>query len=204
MRKYKAKFIEVRKEDCRELKIIPSFPRYAVDADGSIYSLNYKNSGKMVRLKPAISKRGYLATVLLGEDSRYHTVQIHRCVCEAFNGIREYPQFEVNHINGIKTDNRKENLEYCSHSDNILHAFRCGLAMPLRDEDNPKNKLSNAQVAEIRAFVNEAKASGKRYYGRKELARKYGVSEATIKELANGKVGRYSRGYQKYQVELGR
>ena len=90
---------------------------YVVSNQGNIYSLNYNRTGKVVKLKPGIDKDGYLDVVLCknGEHKQY---RIHRLVAEAFipNPLG-FPQ--VNHINEIKSDNRAENLEWCSAQYNI-------------------------------------------------------------------------------------
>lgn len=167
------------------MRRIPNFSRYSVDEDGHIYSTNYKNSGKTKELSPAVSPDGYLKTMLLGDDGKYHSVTVHLMVCTAFFG--EKPKgMEINHKNGIKTDNRICNLEYCTRSVNLLHAFRLGLEKPLRGESNPCAKLTWDNVREIRAYV---KSSNKRFYGRKELAKRFGVSESHIKDIVSGRRG---------------
>lgn len=79
-------------------------------------------------LKPCNNRYGYPMVVLTKPNHRKcHSV--HRLVMMAFFGKSE---LTVNHINGIKTDNRIENLEYATMSENLFHAHRTGLKNPPR------------------------------------------------------------------------
>ena len=72
-------------------------------------------------LKPLVRRHGYLGVQLYGRGGHttknMRTLSVHRLVAEAFidnpNGYEE-----VNHINEIKTDNRVDNLEWCTHKQN--------------------------------------------------------------------------------------
>ena len=162
-------------------KKVEGFSRYTVDEYGNLYSVDYKRSGKTVKLKPAPNKSGYLATMLLNDDGKYKSILVHKIVAMAFLG--EQPKdTEIDHIDGCKTNNKPSNLEYVSHSENLRRAFKVGLEKPQRGEENPTSKLTAAQVKKIRGYVA---SSNKRYYGRKELAKRYGVSECCIKEIVN-------------------
>ena len=79
-----------------------------------------------IYLKPGISTCGYLS-LSLSTDHGKVMAQIHRLVMMSFRPIPNYSLFQVNHINGIKTDNRLMNLEWCTRSENQKHAFRIGL-----------------------------------------------------------------------------
>lgn len=76
-------------------------------------------------LAKVINKKGYVEYQIT-YNSKHYSRLAHRLVAEAF-----IPKIEgkpmVNHINGIKTDNRVENLEWCSNRENIIHAYRNGL-----------------------------------------------------------------------------
>lgn len=152
--------------------------------NGDLYSTNYKNSGKTVKLKPAKSPDGYFKTMLKGDDNKYHTITVHLMVATAYFG--EKPKgYEINHKNGIKTDNSVQNLEYCTHSQNCKHSFDTGLQMPKRGELNGNSKLTDEDVK----FIRKVAANGGRYYGRKKLAEHFGISEAHVKDIVNQRRG---------------
>lgn len=76
-------------------------------------------------LKPYKAPTGYLQIGLKSERTRKLGL-VHRLVAEAFIPNAENKR-EVNHINGIKTDNRVENLEWNTSQENTIHAYKKGL-----------------------------------------------------------------------------
>ena len=96
---------------------------YQVSNLGRVKSLNYNHTGKEKVRKLDLGRKGYYLVVLCkGGKRKAHIV--HRLVMLAFIGESD---LQVNHKNGIKTDNRLENLEYCTASENIRHSFDTGL-----------------------------------------------------------------------------
>jgi hypothetical protein len=121
--------------------------------------------------------RGYRAVELqTGQIKKRFTV--HRLVMLSFIGPRPY-RMQINHINGIKTDNRVINLEYVTASENQKHSFRLGLQSNV-GEKHSRAKLTDARVMEIRGMI----ASGMK---QKEIAKLMGVTQSAISYANSGR-----------------
>jgi len=156
-------------------KTIPGFSRYKASSNGEIYTPNWKGGKTGKIMKPAPDPFGYLRTVLVDDNGKNTTVKVHRIIAQTFIP-NENDLKEVNHLNGNKSDNRVENLEWVSRKQNMIHAFQNGLQNN-RGINNPISKLTEQDVIEIRAKFMP------RIYGRKELAMEYNVKESTIKDV---------------------
>ncbi len=142
------------------------------------------NLGKVRRIRPGkATKIGRLLKTYLGsrgrfrvglcKDGREYTKEVARLVANAFLG--ECPEGkEINHIDYDCANDRADNLEYISHSENIRHAYAHGFVGG-RGEKQHLAKLSERDVVMIR---NSPLGSG-------ALSRHYGVSKATIKKVRN-------------------
>ena len=95
---------------------IKDFPDYYICDNGDVYSRKYhpirNKNCRLKKLKPWISKFGYKIADLHQGNKKIHK-PVHRLVGEAFIANPDNKS-EINHKNGIKTDNRVENLEFCN------------------------------------------------------------------------------------------
>ena len=139
-------------------KVVPEWPGYSASNLGRISSTNGNGNHAKSRVLSGCHNLGYIHIMM----TRYHNGirerkirKAHQLVLEAFVGPCP-PRHEVNHKNGIRDDNRLENLEYCTSSENTVDAVRRG-TWPLGSR-RWNSKYGEAQVE----LVLELKADGLR------------------------------------------
>lgn len=145
----------------------PQDPRIKVSNKGRVVS--YKR-GSGYPLKVSHSTCGYQRVHAVHSSPQY----VHRLVAETWlDNPNHYS--DVNHINGDKTDNRMENLEWTSHSQNLRHAFRNGLlkvkGIPIRIVETDEVFESIAECA--RQIAGNRTAIGHCLDGRQSTHRGY-------------------------------
>lgn len=149
--------------------LIPN--RYFINKMGIVMSFRY---GVFSVLKPfPDARRGYLKIKLYDIDKNPITVSVHRLVFTSFNRISYYTDGEINHINGVKDDNRLDNLELVTTKENVRHSII--------------NKLSPSRAHQLMLelavkiyleIINTNKTNS-------ELAKKYNYDPKIIAKLRN-------------------
>lgn len=163
-------------------KSIPGFEGlYEASTHGRIRSVDRLVTGKNGVTKPfhgrVLAPRpmnaGYLM-VNLCKDGKAVNYLIHRLIATTFLP-NDDDLAEVNHIDGVKSNNVLSNLEWMSRVRNIRHAMGMGLIQGL-GENNPAAKLTEKQVIQIKEML---------YLGLhpKELAEAFGVMPSTINDI---------------------
>lgn len=170
-----------------EVRQIEGFSdRYYAREDGRIVSgLNGEITllkGATTRYKNRKEESGY-KIVCLYKDKKSHTRYVHRLIAKAFIlNPNNYPI--VNHKDGCKTNNHKDNLEWVTHSMNIKHAWDTGLLKnPMRDEEYRKTEVDIWIVTGETSFVS---AHIKKYVTKEDLYRNHVPPELLGMTLTKG------------------
>lgn len=174
-------------------------PGYEVSNLGNVRSLdrervkNRHNKGKSPIipgkvLKPwkrKVRNGNFYFTVTLCTNGRLKKFDVHRLVGQAFiPNPHNLPQ--INHKNNVGSDNRVENLEWVTSSQNRIHAYDIG-AQPSGSK-HPSCKLTHQQILEIKEIL-KTRSEGKR--GKpsfRSIAKKYNVGEASVRLMFHGRL----------------
>ncbi len=167
-------------------KPFPGFEsEYAVSDLGRVMSMPRLDSSGHHRVGGIIRKQnpnshGYSALKLYRKDGTWKGVSVHWAVAVAFLG--PYPAGKnINHKNGDKMDNRAENLEYTTPSENLIHAYKyLGIVGP-RGEKQGKSKLTECYVLDIKRLLFDTTLS------HSQIARLYHVTRECISRINQGK-----------------
>ena len=146
---------------------------YLINTTGIIESqermVNHRNGKRPVYEKILSTRqdgKGYI-TARLSKDGKEQTQFLHRLLAVAFlSNILNYPQ--VNHKNGIKSDNRLENLEWVTASQNTIHAY-----------ENDLIKLKKKRVVDS--------CTGEVFESSRDAAAKVNVNYNTLRGYLSGR-----------------
>ncbi len=156
---------------------IPGFDSYFLTKSGKIYST--KKSPVWHELRYSLAGAGY-PSVTLCVNGKHHKVYIHRMMALTFLNLNKQPTLNVNHKNGIKTDNSLENLELVTKSENTKHAYRHGLLHS--GVKHYKATLSREDVVFIR---------NNPHLKSREMAKKFNCHQGTISRIKNFTLRRF-------------
>lgn len=146
--------------------VIPGYGRYCITKSGEVWSNITKRY-----LKQQTDKRGYKIVKLYGKNKT-----VHRLVARTFLGSVD--NLTVNHLNGVKEDNKLENLEICTNQENMIHAYKTGLRINPCGEKASNVKLSYGEVGIIRNHLS--------IISNVKLGLMFGVSKSTISKIKTG------------------
>ncbi|MBA4538274.1 HNH endonuclease [Bacillus aquiflavi] len=134
--------------------------------------------GLILNKKQFLGNRGYYCIYLSGKLYKVHQIIAVAAGLDILDKT-------INHINCNKLDNRIENLEVVSLSENVSHAHKNGLHEHLIGNNHHKAKLTEKDVKQIRRLLNEGKML------KAEIARKYDVSFKLITKIQQNKIWKH-------------
>ena len=160
---------------------VKDYPNYMVSNLGRIKSLNYLGHGTEKVLSPGDDGHGYLQ-IGLWKDGKNKTVKVHRLICEAFVPNPENKP-HINHIDGDKSNNRAVNLEWCTRSENLKHAWNTGLS------ENVKRAFDRIHTESMTPIEATNKKTGEKqvFQSVQETARRLGVDAPKVSACVLGK-----------------
>lgn len=164
-------------------------PRYEIGDDGTVYSLRYKNAYRRQILHQYPDSDGY-PYVFISVKGKRAKRTVHRMVALSFIP-KPRGKTQVNHRNGIRHDNRVENLEWVTNRENVIHGFQCNgrthsaaqrgaFSKRMRGEGNPNAKMNETLVAELRAM----RAAGSSF---REITSSFNISDSQARGIVSGK-----------------
>lgn len=146
---------------------IRGHPGYKVTTDGQVI-------GKRGRpMKGNVDRYGYREVILSYYPDSQKQALVHRLVLSTFDPIKNMERYDVNHKNGDKLDNRLENLEWCTRSENIKHSYKNGLQTKVTNPFGTYRVLDKADFEIIRDLH-------RRGYTDKAIAEEVGCSRSLV------------------------
>ncbi|AMW62260.1 HNH homing endonuclease [Bacillus phage Taffo16] len=161
----------MEREVWKSLKdVVECGDNYEVSTLGSI-----RNNVTLRILKPYTMKD--YKRIKIAKDNKKKSYLLHRLVALAFiDNPLNHP--EVNHKDGNKSNNTLTNLEWCTRTDNLKHAYATNLKSH-EGERHPRATVTDAQAVEIKEMIQNG-------YTTKEIMVKYGVSKYTVSRIKTG------------------
>jgi len=142
----------------------------------------YKRNGKI--LKQPINNHGYPCVTIKYRNGSQKVIQVHQLIARTFLPNPENKP-QINHIDGNKQNNNVSNLEWCTASENLKHAFRTGLnkgSRPFKGKFGKEHFGSKPVIA-----YNKDGTIYKEYESQCLAAKDLGVNSSHISQCVNGK-----------------
>lgn len=169
-----------------DLRTIPSHPDYATTEDGKLFRIRTYAGNPTCKPCALRRKKGYLVAHICQGGIASDRL-MHRMVWEAFRGPIP-ADLQINHLNGCRDDNRLDNLELCTVSENAIHKFRVN-GYPAPNYPSPGSKHGSAKLHERDIpEIRRLHASG---MFQKDIGAKYGVSQVLIGLIVRGKAWKH-------------
>ena len=149
---------------------------YLISSDGQVKSTW---GGKEKLLKLVTGSKGYLC-FSYHKDGKQKILEVHRCVAKVFLGDRSAEGLHALHEDGNKLNNKKENLYWGTHEQNMKDKIRHGTVFRPQGEKCGSAKLKEADIYGIR----ELRSTG---VTQQEIADFFGVSRRLISYILSGK-----------------
>lgn len=190
---------DIKNEIWKEISLNPN---YLVSNYGRVKSIaRHVNTKYGVRHKKEhfLTPRdihGYLHVGFNNSKGKLVHPLVHRLVMYAFVGVKPYPKWEIDHINGDSHDNRLENLEYVTSSENSRRAIAMGLQTPESMSLSKKNrKMTPEQIIEMKhQFLLEKRVWGVGHNNIdfiKRYAEKYNMKKSSVQNILAGRTNRF-------------
>lgn len=154
---------------------LEDFPGYSIDTSGVVRTYRRK---KPAVLKPMRHPSGYLVARFAYHGKVTH-IKVHRLMAKLFLDRPNQGYLEVNHIDGDKGNNRLTNLEWCTPSENQIHAYKLGLRKPIEAHQVWNSKIGPHKAQNILHLARSG-------IGPVRLAEMYGVNYSSIRRIIKG------------------
>lgn len=153
---------------------IEGFRGYYVSNLGRIKSYRIFSTG--IILKQHLNRKGYCMVGIYDNDNRKHYVQVHRIVLKTFNPVLDMDKLEVNHKDENKQNNCIENLEWCTHEENMNY----GTA---RQRSVNNQRITHPNKKKVMCIE-----TGCIYFSMMEAKRETGINNTLISRVCNEKI----------------
>ena len=164
--------------DNKELwKPIEQFKYIEVSSKGRVKRLAHKNKKERIQSEFAKDRDGYCRCSVMKLDGNYTSVPVHRLVALAFIDNPDNKP-SVNHIDGNRTNNNVENLEWVTARENVLHSYLLGDRKKCKNV--PRNTLlTDFQISQIDYL--------RQFYTVNQIAKLFNIEYQSLKNIIHKK-----------------